>query len=171
LAFDQPIIETKRLVLRNWTDADCAALFEILRDAAVVRDVDDGKPFSLEKTRKFLEAMDKSVRENGFCRWKVVENASGELAGTCGFGRVAETGEIELGYLFARKHWGCGFAMEIAEAALDFGFNKLGFREIIAMTALENVASQRVLEKIGFTQRGLEVIGGEESLVYVKKKI
>ncbi|HVE59790.1 MAG TPA: GNAT family N-acetyltransferase [Pyrinomonadaceae bacterium] len=167
---NRTILETKRLILRNWTDADCSRLLEILRDPEVVRNVDDGSPFSFEKTQKFLEAMEKCERENGFCRWKVVEKSSGELAGTCGFGRIKETNEIEIGYLFAQKHWGKGYATEIAGAALDHGFNKLGFREIIALTDLENTASQKVLEKIGFTKRGLEIIGGEENLVFIKKK-
>jgi RimJ/RimL family protein N-acetyltransferase len=171
LTANETILETKRLALRKWTDADCSALFEILRDRSVVRSVDDGKPFSLEKTRKFLDAMKKCAGANGFCRWKVVEKASGEIAGTCGFGRIEETDEIELGYLFARKHWGKGYATEIARAAIDYGFNKLGFREIIALTDLENTASQKVLEKIGFNIRGLEIIGGEENLVFIKKKI
>ena len=47
---------------------------------------------------------------------------------------------------------------------------KLGFREIIAMTDLENIASQKVLEKISFQKRGIELFNGEESLVYIKKK-
>lgn len=164
------ILETKRLVLRKWEDADCEALFEILQDEEVVRDIDDSKPFSLKKTQEFLETMEKSDRENGFCRWKVIEKSSGEIAGSCGFGKISETGEIELGYLFAKKHWGKGFATEIAEAAVYYGFNKLNFREIIALTAPENIASQNVLEKVGFKKRGLEIYKSEENLVYVNKK-
>jgi RimJ/RimL family protein N-acetyltransferase len=166
----ETILETKRLVLRKWTDADCGALLEILSNAEVVRHVDDGKPFSPKKTQEFLETMKKSAHENGFCRWKVIEKSSGEIIGSCGFGRVEETKEIELGYLLAQKHWGKGYATEIAGATLDHGFNKLGFREIIALTDLENTASQKVLEKIGFKVRGLEIIGGEENLVFIKKK-
>lgn len=170
MTVNRTILETKRLALRKWTAADSDALFKILSDAEVVRHVDDGKPFSFEKTRKFLDAMEKSAHENGFCRWKVIEKSSGEIIGSCGFGRIEETNEIELGYLLAQKHWGKGYATEIAEATLDYGFNKLGFREIIALTDLENIASQKVLEKIGFSKRGLEIIGGEENLVFIKKK-
>jgi RimJ/RimL family protein N-acetyltransferase len=164
------ILETKRLALRKWEDADCQILFEILQDEKVVRDIDDGKIFSLEKTQNFIEAMEKSDRENGFCRWKVIEKSSGEIAGSCGFGLLSETGEIELGYLFAKKHWGKGFATEITEATAAYGFNNLDFREIIALTAPENNASQNVLKKIGFKKRGLEIYNDEENLVYVKKK-
>lgn len=164
------ILETKRLILRKWKNADCEVLYKILQDAEVVRDIDDGKVFSFEKTQKFLDAMEKSDGESGFCRWKVIEKSSNEIVGSCGFGKISETSEIELGYLFAKKHWGKGFATEIAEAAIDYGFNNLGFREIIALTAPENIASQKVLEKIGFKKRGLEIYNCEENLVYVKKK-
>ncbi len=170
LTENNEIIETKRLTLSNWTDADAKALFKILRAAEVVRHIDDGKPFSLEKTRKFLHTMEICERENGFCHWKTVEKSSGEIVGTCGFGLLSETNEIELGYLLRQKSWGKGYATEIAGATLDYGFNKLGFREIIALTALENIASQKVLEKIGFEKRGFEVFNEEENLVYIKKK-
>ncbi|HEY8562085.1 MAG TPA: GNAT family N-acetyltransferase [Pyrinomonadaceae bacterium] len=156
--------------MREWTSADASPLHEILRDAEVVRGIGDGQPFDLDKTRKFIAAMQKCERENVFCRWPVVEKSSGALVGTCGFGRIAETGEIELGYLFARRVWGDGYATEIAGAVAAYGFKKLGFREIIALTDMENSASQRVLEKIGFRQRGIEFFGGDKNLVYVKKK-
>lgn len=163
------ILETERLILRTWTSADVDALFEILRDAEVVRYISDGKPFSFEKVTEFLVWAENYQRENGFCRWKVIEKSSGEIIGSCGFARPHETVEIELGYLFAQKYWGRGFATEASRAALRFGFEKFGFAEIIAMTDLENVASQRVLEKIGFARRGIEIYQGEESLVYLAK--
>ena len=50
-----------------------------------------------------------------------------------------------------------------------YGFEKLNFREIIAMTDLENVASQKVLEKIGFARRGIEIYEGAETLVYLAR--
>lgn len=164
------ILETKRLFLRKWTNADAEALFEILRDAEVARYISDGKPFSMEKTMEFLVWAENYERENGFCRWKVVEKSSGETIGSCGFARPHGTTEIELGYLFAQKHWGKGFATEIAEAVMIYGFEKLGFREIIAMTDLENIASQKVLEKIGFTKRGAGIYDNVETLVFQAEK-
>lgn len=83
---------------------------------------------------------------------------------------ILEAGEIELGYLLARAALGKGFATEITMAYSDYGFKKLGFREIIAMTDIEHTASQKVLKKIGFSARGIEKFDGEESLVFIKKK-
>lgn len=164
------ILETERLILRKWTHEDCDALFEILRDAEVVRFIGDGQPFNREQTLKFIEAMETCFQNHGFSRWKIIEKSSGEIIGSCGFGKFPKLDQPELGYLLGRKYWGEGFAAEIAEAAMLYGFKNLGFREIIALTALDNAASQNVLRKIGFNSRGVEIIEGEENLVFVKKK-
>ena len=165
---EKPILETTRLILRKWTIADHDILYEILGDLEVARHIGDGKPFTLERAKQFLSWAEIYERKNGFCRWKVIEKASSEIIGSCGFARMEESSEIELGYLFAQKHWGKGYATEVAEAAMNYGFNKLGFRGIIALTDLEHIASQRVLEKIGFEKRGVENFRSDKSLVFVK---
>jgi ribosomal-protein-alanine N-acetyltransferase len=93
-----------------------------------------------------------------------------EIVGSSGFARPHDTTEIELGYLLAQKFRGMGLATEAPSACLKYGFENLNFREVMAMTDLENVASQKVLEKIGFAQRGMEPFNGEETLVYLAKK-
>ena len=164
------ILETTRLILRTWTLADAANLFEICRDDEVMKYVGTGKGYkTLKEAEDFLVWVATYQKENGFCRWAVLEKSSGEIVGSCGFARPHGTEEIELGYLLARKHWGRGFATEAADACLQFGFEKLNFREIIAMTDLENTASQKVLEKIGFVKRGIEIYKGEKNLVYLAK--
>ena len=165
------IFETERLILQTWTLADSEKFLEICSDAEVMKFIGDGKPYNLKQANKFLSWAENYQRENGFCRWKILEKASGEIAGSCGFVRLKETEEIELGYLLARKFWEKGFATEAAKGCLRFGFEKLGFHEIIALTDLENTASQKVLEKIGFIKRGIEIYNEEESLVYLAKKI
>lgn len=166
------ILETERLILRHWTLADTQAMFEICRDAEVMRYIGTGKPYtSPDEAEKFLRWAIEYQKENGFCRWAAVEKASEKIVGSCGFAYPHGTPEVELGYLFHRAFWGKGFATEAARAVLNYGFEKLGFREIIAITDLQNTASQRVLEKIGFTQRGIENINGDESLVYLARRV
>ncbi|HEX8735010.1 MAG TPA: GNAT family N-acetyltransferase [Pyrinomonadaceae bacterium] len=166
------ILETERFILRDWSLEDAAEMFEICRDAEVMRYIGTGKPYkTVDEAEKFLQWAVAYQKENGFCRWAVVEKASGKIVGSCGFAYPHGTPEVELGYLFGRDVWGKGFATEAARAALDYGFEKLGFREIIAITDLENTASQRVLEKIGFAQRGVEKIDGEDNLVYLARRV
>lgn len=162
------VLETNRLIVREWSLADAEKLFEICSDAQVMKYIGTRKPYeSVEQADEFLRWAADYQAENGFCRWAVLVKENHEIIGSCGFARPHGTEEIELGYLLARRFWGRGFATEAAQACLRYGFEKLGFREIIAMTDLENLASQNVLQKIGFIQRGVEIFNNEETLVYL----
>ena len=71
---------------------------------------------------------------------------------TPGSGSSSRRGDIELGYTLARTYWGRGYATEAAEACLALGLDLLGAPRIIALADEENVASQRVAERIGMTR-------------------
>lgn len=150
------ILETERLVLRTWTYSDDARLFEICSDAETMLHIGDRKPYeSIDVAREFLNWAVPHQLKAGFSRWAVVEKKGGEIIGSCGFA-FADSGEIELGYLFDRNFWGKGFATEAARACLRYGFEKIGFEKVIALTDLEHEKSQNVLKKIGFRERGVE---------------
>jgi len=162
------ILETKRLILRTWTLDDAPDLFEICGDVEVMRYIGTGKPYeTIEQANEFLRWATAYQEENGFCRWAILLKENHEIIGSCGFARPHGTEEIELGYLFARSFWGNGFATEAASGCLKYGFERLKFSETIAITDLENLASQRVLEKIGFKKRGIEKIDDEDNLIYI----
>lgn len=163
------IFETKRLVLREWSPDDNEVLSEILADPEVMKFIGGGKPFSVEQTNEFLNWARNFQKERGFCRWAVIEKENGEIIGSCGFAFPHQTEEVELGYLFTRRSWGKGFATEAAGACLHYGFEKLKFPEVIALTDEENVASRRVLEKIGFVSQGVKQYNNENCLVYLAK--
>ena len=164
------ILETERLALREWTPEDAEALFEMVGDAEVMRYVDTGQPWEgVGRVREWIGRLNESYRTRGFSRWAVVEKASGEAVGSCGFALLPWSGEIDFGYMFRRDRWGKGYASEITPAVLRHGFERYGFREVVASIAPENGASRRVLEKLGFVYRGNEVMQGEdeESEIYV----
>ncbi len=74
--------------------------------------------------------------------------------GWCGVFPLEDSGLIELGYRYARAAWGQGIATEAARAVLDYGFRQLGLDPIVAVTHPDNLASRRVLEKLGFSHEG-----------------
>jgi RimJ/RimL family protein N-acetyltransferase len=141
-------------------------LFDILSDREVVRYIGDGMPYTRAKVDEFLRWAETYERDNGFCRWKLVERETGEIIGSCGFANPHSTPEIELGYLLKQSVWGRGLATEAARASVEHGFRTLGFDEIIAMTAPENGPSRKVLEKLGFALRGVEKVNGDATLVF-----
>ena len=163
------ILETERLVLREWEPADAEALFRIVSDPEVMRYIDDGRPWAdIARVRDWVERLQQSYRTRGYSRWAVVEKESGHAVGSCGFAPLP-SGEIDFGYLFAPECWGRGYATEVGRATLRHGFERLGFTEVVASVAPEHTPSRRVLEKLGFRYRGLEVLEGDkdESAIYV----
>ncbi len=163
------LFETNRLILRHWEKEDAEQLFEICGNADVMAYVGDGKPFeNMERTEKFLDWVQKYQKENGFCRWAVIEKDSEKIVGSCGFARL-ENGEIDFGYLFAKDTWGKSYATEAGLKCVKYGLNKLKFAKIVAMVDVENMPSKRVLEKIGFKSPRIERTEIGEDLIYEMK--
>lgn len=166
------ILETGRLVVREWTPEDAGAMFEFAGDAEVMRYIGDGKPMeSLAEAERWVESTIACYGLRGYGRWAVVEKASGKVVGSCGFGPLDGLPEIDFGYVFARAAWGRGYATEAARACLLYGLERLGLKGVMASVTPEHAASRRVLEKIGFEYRGLRRFDGEDedSAYYVAK--
>jgi [ribosomal protein S5]-alanine N-acetyltransferase len=101
----------------------------------------------------------------GYSFWAVVERESGALIGDAGLYRTP-AGEVELGYTLGRPWWGRGYATEAAGAWLETAFGRLGIGEVVALAEPANVASLRVLEKLGMTRDGERLAFGRPHAVY-----
>ena len=166
------LLETERLALREWGPDDAEALYSILGDAEVMKYVEDGRPWeTVTRVREWIERVRYNYRNRGYSRWAVVEKEGGRAVGTCGFVPLPWSDEIDFGYLFRRDCWGRGYASEITPAVLRYGFERFGFREVVASIDPQNEASRRVLLKLAFVYRGDEVQPGEEepSEIYVAR--
>jgi [ribosomal protein S5]-alanine N-acetyltransferase len=158
------ILETERLILREWTLADAGVIYEICSDPEVMRYVGDGSNWeTFERAELWMRRVTAAYREQGYGRYAVVEKESGRVVGSCGFGRSKGGASVDFGYVYARAVWGRGYATEAGRACLRYGFEQVGFAEIVADTDIENHASRRVLEKLGFEFRGLKRPEGEEA--------
>ena len=167
------ILETERLVVREWTPEDEGALFEMCSVPEVMRYIGDGRAWTERgRARAWLERAMAGYRANGYGRWAVVEKASGRVVGSCGYSPLGDPPVLDFGYVFERASWGKGYATEAARACLRYGFEQLGFEEVVADTDVEHHASRRVLEKLGFEYRGMRRFDGddEDSAVYVATK-
>lgn len=142
---------TERLTLRELIPDDTQALAQILGDAEVMRHSVRGV-LSEKATAEFIEWCRRSYRQYGFGPWAVVDNASSTLAGFCGLNaeRVDGADEVELGYRLASAFWGRGLGTEAARCALQAGFAGAGVDSVIAIVQPANVASVRVIQKVGF---------------------
>jgi RimJ/RimL family protein N-acetyltransferase len=144
-------IETARVYLRPFTFDDLDAFSVIGSDPDVMRYIGAGKPLSREETQARLSGIIEHRKKHGFGVWAAVDRSNGALMGYCGLQFLDNTSEVEVGYRLARRFWGMGLASEAARASLRYGFGELGLDRIVAVVQPGNIASQRVLEKIGLT--------------------
>jgi ribosomal-protein-alanine N-acetyltransferase len=91
--------------------------------------------------------------EDGFGYWLFRDRESGEPVGRGGLSRahVAGADEVEVGWAVMPERWGRGYATELGGAAVEVAFGVLGLADVVAFTLPDNLASRRVMEKLGFS--------------------
>jgi [ribosomal protein S5]-alanine N-acetyltransferase len=143
------ILETERLLLREFVPEDVGLLSAVLSDPETMRYY----PAPLDRTgvAEWIERNRRRYRETGHGLWALVLKSSGEVIGDCGLTRqtVDEIQEIELGYHLRRDLWGKGYASEAACACRDYGFAHLKVDQLISLVRIGNLPSRRVAEKVG----------------------
>lgn len=142
------VLETERLVFRPFTPEDFDLLLELHSDPEVQRYI--GGMFGAPGVRQRLDHYIRDQAERGFSKWKAYLR-DGTFVGRAGVSTDEEMGGVELGYTFARAAWGQGLASEAARVIVDWMWVNTDVAEIGAFAVIENLASRRVLEKIGMT--------------------
>ena len=142
------VVETDRLLLRQFELADSAPLMAVFGDAEVMRHGDGIK--TVEWVQSWLRDVQASYRK-GYGTWAVVEKRSSSVLGYCGleYADVCGQAEVALGYRLARAHWGRGYASEAVAATVHYGLNVLELTRLVATIDPGNSASVRVAEKAG----------------------
>jgi RimJ/RimL family protein N-acetyltransferase len=151
----QIFLETDRLVLRRFTEADVDNLVELDSDPDVMRYVNGGRPTPREEIQDdilpaFLRYYERFV---GYGFWAAIEKSTGDFLGWFHF-RPAEghrLDEPELGYRLRKSAWGKGYGTEGSRALIRAGFTVFGVRRVVAEAMAVNTASRRVMEKSGLT--------------------
>ncbi|MBG0824131.1 GNAT family N-acetyltransferase [Planomonospora sp. ID91781] len=165
-------LETERLVLRPFTDADADHLFALDDDPEVMRFINGGRPADHETIR--TRVLPRLLRDypcfgtRGY--WAGEEKATGTFLGWFEFRPLDDHSPavVELGYRLNRAAWGRGYATEGSRALVGKGFTDLGVERVVANTMAVNTRSRRVMEKVGlsflrnFTEDWPEAIEGSE---------
>jgi RimJ/RimL family protein N-acetyltransferase len=150
----QAVLTTSRLWLRARTMADLDACLAMDLDPEVHRFIYLDGPPEPEGHRRHLRARIASGWPPVGGIWVVEWRDTPGFLGWCGLFPLEDSGLIEIGYRYLRAAWGQGIATEAGRAVLDHGFRDLGLDPIVAVTHPGNLASQRILEKIGLKARG-----------------
>lgn len=147
------IIETERLYLREMTRDDFPLLCKYLQDADVMYAYEH--PYTDEEVWQGIETQLKRYNDPGFGVWAVILKENGELIGHCGPSmQPCEDKELlEIGYIFQKKYWHNGYAIEAAKACREYVFEVLNADEVFSLIRDTNIASQNVAIKNGMSIR------------------
>lgn len=144
-------LESARLILRQWHDDDLSAFASLCEDPQVMRFFPD--TLSRLQSAALIGRVRGHFAEHGFGLWALQRKDSGSFIGFTGLNEVGFdapfTPAVEISWRLAREHWGLGFASEAAWAALGAGFERFQLAEVVAMAAVENIASEQVMKAIG----------------------
>ncbi len=151
------MLETKRLILRDWKDSDRAPYAALNADPKVMKYMPG--VLSEQETDELIARIRQSFEENGYGRFAVTLKDSGEFIGSIGLMKTnfdaPFTPAVEIGWRIAHPYWNKGYATEGALAVVMNAFEELDIPEIIAFAPKENAASQRVMDKLGMAyERG-----------------
>ncbi|MFI5836423.1 GNAT family N-acetyltransferase [Micromonospora sp. NPDC051300] len=163
-----PTLRTARLRLRPFADSDAGVLFALHSSARILRYWDSPPWRDPERAARFVAACRRMAEEGTGARVAVDRFSDGAFLGWCGLVRWnPEYRSASLGYCFDDAAWGQGYATEAARALLGWAFATLDLNRVQAETDTRNVASARVLEKLGFVREGTLredcVVAGEVS--------
>ena len=144
-------IQTDRLYLRPFADADLDNLHQLWTQPGVRRYLWDGEVIPRERTMSIIQASRASFEAHGFGLWSAFSRSNQAMIGFCGFWHFHEPPQLELLYGFAPSHWRQGFATEAAKAMIRYGFEELLFERIEASTDAANVVSVKVMKGVGMS--------------------
>lgn len=150
-------IETNRLILREWKAADYNLFAQINADAEVMKYFPS--TLNTEQTLRLVEERIKPhFHTYGYGVYATELKSIHKFIGFCGFMHPQFesffTPCVEIGWRIDKIFWNNGYATEAAKACLHYGFNSLKFREVYSFTSVHNLASEKVMQKIGMQKIG-----------------
>lgn len=151
-----PQLETENLVLREMKPSDAEAIFQIYADNDVTTYIDLETATHLDQAKFIINRRAELFRSGQRVRWGIARKDDDIIIGSCGFTQWSKNSyRAEIGYELAKAHWCRGIMTEALEAVIQFGFQTMKLNRIEALVMLENIASMKLLEKLGFREEGI----------------
>ena len=151
-----PTLETPRLILRALRMDDLHDLYRYASDPSIDQYTPWAHYQSLEEAHEDLTGYVAQYRAGEMGVWGIESRADQRLLGICNFSYwQPRDRRAEVGYTIARDSWGQGLATEAVHALISFGFRRMNLVRIEALCMPDNIASERVLQKVGMQFEGL----------------
>jgi [ribosomal protein S5]-alanine N-acetyltransferase len=162
------ILQTPRLILRQFTEADAPLILLLNSDPEIVKYVHEPTLNTVEEAEKILQDIILPQYKNNLGRWAMHTKHDMDFIGWCGLKYSPDMDEIDLGYRLMQKAWDKGFATEAAQHSLAYAFYPLNLKLITGRAHIENIASIKVLEKIGMNFIGEGIVDDCPVRTYTK---
>jgi len=143
------MVESERLIFREFTLDDLPMLIEQRSDPDVNKYLGGTKLQNPEALAKRIRFYMSCYESHGFGMCAMIWKPTGEMIGSAGLQPLDGTDDIEVGYSLVKEFWGKGIGTEAARAWLEHGFRDHGLDRIVAIAVPENIASRRIMEKLG----------------------
>jgi RimJ/RimL family protein N-acetyltransferase len=144
------ILETERLILRQFAEEDAEFILELLNDPSFIHNIGDRKIRSLDGAKVYIRnGPAASYTQHGFGLYLVELKATGESIGMCGLIQRENLENVDIGYAFLPRFWSRGYAVESAKAVRDYARDIIGLKRLVGITDPDNFPSIGVLEKLG----------------------
>ena len=144
------VLETERLLLTRLSYDDCAFIFELVNEPSFKQYIGDKSVKTLDDARNYLrDGPIGSYQRFGYGLFLVSQKDVAIPAGICGLVKRQEFDDPDIGFAFLKRYRENGYALESAQAVLEYGFAELKLKRIIAMADPDNERSVRLLERLG----------------------
>ncbi len=145
------IFETERLYLREFDLSDANFILKLVNIPTWLEFIGDKNVKSKNDAERYLkDGPLKSYQENGFGLWLVQLKDSRDLIGMCGLVNRETLENVDIGFAILPEYTGLGYGFEAANATMSYAKNSLNLEDIVAITDPKNIASIKLLNKIGF---------------------
>jgi RimJ/RimL family protein N-acetyltransferase len=146
------IIETERIIIREFILEDFEAVFEYGSNAAVNKYTGDISLKTKDEAKGIIKNINlKEYKKYGYGRWATIYKPTNKIIGFAGLKFLPEFNETDIGFRFLPEYWNKGIATEVAKPILNYGFKNFDLKRIIGIADPKNIGSCKVLEKIGMT--------------------
>ena len=149
-------IETKRLVLRKINSTDAPFLYEYWSDKEVAKYMNIVPFERISQAEEMIEFLNSLAEQEQAFRWSIIRKSNHQILGTCGFNNWDKDNQsAEIGYELGKPHWRQGFMTEALIELISHGYKNMNLNRIQARVEPMNMASRKVLKKLGFQEDGL----------------
>lgn len=165
------LIETERLRLEPFNKSHINGLRAMDSDPEILRYISNGVTKSHDETMETIQRVQTRWQQYGFSWWAMCDKQSGEVAGAACLQHLAnqDGAPLEIGWRLRKEFHGKGLATEAAKAIVDFAVERVGVTYLVAVAHPDNLASQRVMQRLGMIYKGIEVHYDEPCVVYELK--